>query len=1150
MRHDTSRHKGFARATVLWLLLLFAAATTASPTVLAATPDSPAPCSSSLQSGAPLRHWDLDLGSQRKATLSVTLPANRLVLLEAHEDGVDVDLEVTLTGTGTQQAGNPVRRWGILRILLHTDSSGLATVSARATADGGPGRHITLQAYDEDTVSHDACWSVIQALTAGDAAFAQARLISLGRAPPNAGSATDLYGNAYQDYLRAFVGLAPENLVVRAETAQALAAVSCEDIGEWHDSERWAALAATLFQRIGDARGRANALSLQAISWMELAQLPDAATAADPVRRDSRALVRRALDQLRGLAVFYQKQGNRFDEAEQLNLAGVTLYNTGLYNAALTHYLRAQKLFEGLGEHYQLALVLQNVALVEWDMGRASGALNAFQRALDLVDSAESPDLYELIVDNYGLASRTAGHFDAALSLHSQALDLATRTQHTGERGRSLFGIGMVYSATGERSLAANFLHQALPLLAQDGEGRDTVSALRALAMLAAQDGQHEEAIRLDRQALVSATGPIVRAHLLAQIADSESLVGRNQEASEDLSLAERIPEADDPVSRALLQLQRGILDYRMGRLTEARALLLTARATDLAYDLDAAAFDTDVALARVDTAAGNPRLALRDLDAGLKLSELLRVQVSDPELRASSMQPLRPAFELKVDLLAAAYHRSTQAGDTAGAERAAREALAVTERARGRVMQDIAVANYTRGAQPRVEPLLNQKSRLLGDIAAHAHRLEAGGARSMTDPRVAGILADVSRLREQLALVDSQLAVLTHSSNGPLHSRTVSLPPTGVAVISYWLGTSTAYAWVQTRSTLRLVDLGPADAVRAAAEAAHLAYSKPDGASMQERLHSGASLSRLVLQPVLSQLPVGIAQLVVIPDGPLHYVSFAALPLRAGLEDSFLVEKFEIAYGASIAAVLTPKDAPRPTEARMLLVSDAVYAADDPRLPYPRTQGPALAAATPQLRGSSATSTFERLPATAAEARGIAEIAEPLNVELLQGFSASRAAVLSRPLERYRYLHFAVHTTTDAEIPQLSSLVLSNYDTGGRPIESRIWAGDLMARRFNARVVVLSACETALGRDIGGEGLFGLRYVVLARGAQSVIASLWSVPDASTATLMQSFYRSLLQKHLTPQSALTLAARQLLREGPRDPVFWAPFTATITSLQ
>jgi len=270
---------------------------------------------------------------------------------------------------------------------------------------------------------------------------------------------------------------------------------------------------------------------------------------------------------------------------------------------------------------------------------------------------------------------------------------------------------------------------------------------------------------------------------------------------------------------------------------------------------------------------------------------------------------------------------------------------------------------------------------------------------------------------------------------------------------------------------------------------------------------------------------------------------------MRTDAADCFQIGKYEVANRSSIAAVLTQNRHQQPADG-LLLVADAVYAVDDLRLVQAVAPRRAVAAESLQLRGASNMATLERLPATAAEASGIARIAAPLKVDYLEGFGATRDAVLSRPLERYRYIHFAVHATTDAEIPQLSSLVLSTHDADGHPLETRIWAGDLMGRRFNARAVVLSACDTALGRNIDGEGLFSLRYVVLARGAQSVVASLWAVPDRSTANLMQSFYKGLLQENRRPESALALAMRQMLQHGSADPAFWAPFTATVASLQ
>ena len=1109
-------------------------------------------CSTALHSAQSVAQWQVNIGTERMTTRSATLPPDRTLYLEIDEVGLDVDLEVSTPTTATEHAGSPVPRHGVVRAVLHTDRSGQVTFRIHTTLDGGVGRHVTVRAYDEAALPSAACQSVLGALAAGDGAFARAQQVLAGHATPNSGSAAADYASARRHYADAFAALTSDNVSLRAEVARTLAALACENMDQWQECEQWSALAAEQYAVAGDAQGRANAQSLQALAWLELAELPDAATAADAVRRDSRIRVRNALHQLRELAAFYLRRGEPHDAAEQLNLAGITLYNAGDYGAALATYGRAQRLYERSGDRYRLALALQNIALAEWDLGRASAALGTFQRALGLVTVAEAPRLYALILDNAGLANRTAGHLDAALAMHAQALELATQSQDGSERGRSLFGIGMVYSAAGDRGLAATFLHQALDTLARGGEGRDSVSVLRALAMIEAQDGHPEEAVRLDREALARATGPIVRTRLLAQIADCESLLGRNQAATDDLALAAKIPAASDKVSRAAVELERGVLEYRTGRLAEARARLKAALATDRAFGLDAASFDAQVALARVDAAAGRIDLALGDLDAGLELSEVLRVQVSDPELRATSMQPLRPAFDLKVDLLASAYEQAHTDGNGRDAEPAARAALAVTERSRARVMQDIAVADYTQGDERRVDQLLSRKSRLLGDLAAHEDRLEAGGTSSAADPRATAIRTDVAHLRAQLAVLDSQLAIAARSGAARFPRRTAApaAPPAGVALLSYWVGPSKAYVWLQTRSALRLIDLGSADALRRAADAAHAAYRDPEGSSMQVRLQAGAALSRLVLQPALAQLPPGILRLVIIPDGPLHYISFAALPIRAEALDSFLVEKYDVAYGSSIATVLATGGAPRPTQERMLLVADAVYGADDPRLKLAAGARPALATARARLRSAVTTDALERLPATAVEATGIARLAAPLAVDSLTGFEATREAVLSRPLERYRYIHFAVHATTDAEIPQLSSLLLSGYDAAGRSLESRIWAGDLMTKRFNAQTVVLSACQTALGRDIGGEGLFSLRYVVLARGAQSVIASLWSVPDRSTSTLMQSFYKALLNEHRRPESALTLAIRQMLEEGPRDPFFWAPFTATVASLQ
>ncbi len=182
-------------------------------------------------------------------------------------------------------------------------------------------------------------------------------------------------------------------------------------------------------------------------------------------------------------------------------------------------------------------------------------------------------------------------------------------------------------------------------------------------------------------------------------------------------------------------------------------------------------------------------------------------------------------------------------------------------------------------------------------------------------------------------------------------------------------------------------------------------------------------------------------------------------------------------------------------------------------------------------------------------EASAIASLLPAAEVDRLEGFAATRAGFLKAGLHRYRFIHVASHAVTDSEIPQLSALVLSTRDARGRAIEGRVMAADLMHVHLNADAVILSACDTALGKSIAGEGLIGLRYIVLARGARAVLGSLWPVPDSATAQLMLRFYSSLLRDKSSVVAASSEAMREMLAGPLNDPAVWAAFAASISSL-
>ena len=245
-----------------------------------------------------------------------------------------------------------------------------------------------------------------------------------------------------------------------------------------------------------------------------------------------------------------------------------------------------------------------------------------------------------------------------------------------------------------------------------------------------------------------------------------------------------------------------------------------------------------------------------------------------------------------------------------------------------------------------------------------------------------------------------------------------------------------------------------------------------------------------------------------------------------------------------------------------MAVLADPVFDPADPRLVHAGA-GQALRMPATRAAGSSepeaiaplpprtaerieairARATLARLPFSREEADAIAQLAGPAATFKAVDFRASRATVLGTALADYRIVHFATHGLIDAERPELSGLILSLVNDRGEPQDGFVRLHDIFNMRLNADLVVLSACQTALGKEISGEGLVGLTRGFMYAGAPRVVASLWQVSDVATAELMKRFYAGMLKRRLAPAAALRAAQRQMSSD-PRwaSPYFWAGF--------
>jgi CHAT domain-containing protein len=288
-----------------------------------------------------------------------------------------------------------------------------------------------------------------------------------------------------------------------------------------------------------------------------------------------------------------------------------------------------------------------------------------------------------------------------------------------------------------------------------------------------------------------------------------------------------------------------------------------------------------------------------------------------------------------------------------------------------------------------------------------------------------------------------------------------------------------------------------------------------------------------------------------------LHYVPFGALPLEseAGRSQPLIVTHEVVSLpSASTLASLRRETAGRtPAPNLVAVVADPVFDAGDVRVRRGSAAGASRAAEAhaPAMRSAADVGLAQgswpppRLLGTRREARAILSLAPAARSREALGFDASRETALSGGLGSFQVLHFATHALINNQHPELSGLVLSLVDRDGRPRDGFLRLNDIYNLRFAAELVVLSACQTGLGKEISGEGLIGLTRGFMYAGAPRLIASLWPVDDRATSELMERFYRSLLgPRQLSAAAALREAQIEMWRQKDWQSLQnWAAFT-------
>ncbi len=769
----------------------------------------------------------------------------------------------------------------------------------------------------------------------------------------------------------------------------------------------------------------------------------------------------------------------------------------GHFDSALTEASSAAKTAQETRDPKLEARAYHAMGRIHSLSGRYRDALVSNQRALAIENGyGATPRETALELSELGIDYRHLGRFTDAVASYDSALKIGRLLGNPENIARVEFNLATIRMATGESDEALTLLNDALGRLEQTGEVRGVAFVHGGLADLY----YRARAYKLAREHFEKA----LAINRVARLPYGEV---------QNLEGIGRVDLAEGHAAVALPFLHAALAIADSAPYGQERA---TARA----------------ALARASAAAGARKQALIWADQAVRIADSLGDPATQLEARsargvaleASADKNTSAAYLAAIDLLESWRGRLTL-GDLRmgvsdshldvyeGAIRTllrrgrSEDAFQIAERARARLLLELMAQHDVHDTQRSREDTLRQLLR-----EKFSSREDAKDAAAVAaDREIDALTAALDSVEAAARTRDARAGVVYPAPSTIADLRTGLLTPDRALLMFFW-GERDVYGWWITRDTIHAARLGSADSLAAMVEFLKGALSGSDG-----RLAWQPAARRAFAQFIAPLAPSEQSEVLVIADGPLAYLPLETL-IRAGNTPWGSSTRF--VYGPSASVLLALQRSPASTHWER-----AVLAVGNPS----RASHAQARVATTSER--SADSLLPDLPAAATEARNIASL---LGGDAITGNQATVTRWLSLDPARYRYLHFATHTIFNDEHPQRTALLMA---------DGRLDLDAVRRLRLSSDLVTLSACETALGQQLRGEGIIGFPHAFLEAGAHGVVMSLWRVNDRAASRYMEDFYRE-LRIGRSPADAMLAIRRSRIAAGGADahPSQWAAF--------
>ncbi len=866
----------------------------------------------------------------------------------------------------------------------------------------------------------------------------------------------------------------------------------------------------------------------------------------------------KAIEYLEQALVIARKVKDRADEASVLNSLGNANRELSRYDKAIEYLEQTLAIRRATKDLAGEGAALNNLGSVYRNLSRYEKATEYFEQSLAISREVKDRVFEANTLSNLGIVYTILNRYEKAIEYNEQALVIRREVKDRAGEGITLNNLGIVYREMSRYDKAIEHFEQALVIAREVkrrvGEGNTLTNLGNAYRGL----GRHEKAIEYYGQALVIAR-EVKNRQGEGSLLDSLGIAYRN------LSRYEKAVEH----SEQALVIAREVKD----RADEATALS---------------------SLARAERDRGDLTRARSLIEECLNIIESLRSEIYNQESRATYFASVQGYSEFYIDLLMRLHQAKPAAGFDA-------LALAANERARARGLLELlteAGAQIRQGVDVSLLERERTLAKQLNDKAATQVQLLS---RPHTPEQAAALTKEISQLETDYEQVQGAIrrtspryAALVQPAPLSLKEIQRRVLDKDTVLLEYALSEERSYVWVIASSTVKSYELPKREEIEKSAREVYelltaRSRSQKGETSAQRRARlaqaeaqlttAAQQLSQMILGPVASEL--GNRRLVIVADGALQYVPFAMLPDPSVVSSQLSVAKnngprtrnntqplivnHEVVSlpSASALAIQRAELAGRQPAPKMLaVIADPVFDRSDSRFTTTAAET-GDKAQTQTITGDDARSiehlaensgdksgvttlrlVIPRLPFTRQEATRVLALTPKNSSFGAIDFQANRATVLSGNLSQYRYVHFATHGLLDSERPGLSSLVLSMVDAEGKPVDAFLRANDIYNLKLPAELVVLSACQTGLGKEIKGEGLVGLTRGFMYAGAARVVVSLWNVNDKATADLMTKFYEKMLKQGERPAAALRAAQVEMWKQKQwQSPYYWAAFT-------